>query len=85
MEKSKISGKIEGGKQKDTVIKNFEQVDGKLIMQGGEEGRGWSMVIQRVQENCRQPSLETRPDLSYLAPAQRFKVILRSSVILSSQ
>jgi hypothetical protein len=46
MEKSKISGKVEGGKQEDTVIKNFEQVDGKLIMQGGEGGRGWSMVIQ---------------------------------------
>ncbi len=44
-EKNRISGKVEAGRKKESEIKNLERVDGKLIMQGVEGGRGWSMVI----------------------------------------
>lgn len=27
-------------------LKHFEHLDGRLVLYGGEEGRGWSMVIQ---------------------------------------
>jgi hypothetical protein len=45
LDKNKISGKKEDGSKRETNIKVIEQVDNKLIMQGSEQGRGWSIVI----------------------------------------
>lgn len=39
-----LSGVVEGGKVV-TAIKNRQQLDGILILQGAENGRGWSMTI----------------------------------------
>jgi hypothetical protein len=39
-----LSGVVEGGKVT-TAIKNRQQLDGMLILQGAENGRGWSMAI----------------------------------------
>ena len=43
--KNKISAKKEDGDKRETNIKNIERVDNKVIMQGSEQGRGWSIVI----------------------------------------
>jgi hypothetical protein len=34
----------QGGKT--SPLKHFEHLDGQLVLHGGEEGRGWSIVIQ---------------------------------------
>jgi hypothetical protein len=39
-----LSGIAEGEKVV-TAIKNRQQLDGMLILQGSENGRGWSMAI----------------------------------------
>jgi hypothetical protein len=39
-----LSGVAEGEKRA-TAIKNRQQLDGMLILQGTENGRGWSMAI----------------------------------------
>jgi hypothetical protein len=39
-----LSGVVEGEKVV-TAIKNRQQLDGMLILQGAENGRGWSMAI----------------------------------------
>jgi len=39
-----LSGAVEG-EQVVTTIKNRQQLDGTLILQGTENGRGWSMAI----------------------------------------
>lgn len=41
----KISGTRENGEIASTKIENMLHIDGKLILQGAENGRGWSMVI----------------------------------------
>lgn len=41
----KISGTRENGEIASTRIENIARMDGKLILQGAENGRGWSMVI----------------------------------------
>ena len=33
------------GEKRTTSIKNLEKIDGKMIMHGAENGRGWSAVI----------------------------------------
>ncbi len=38
-----ISAVKEGGRQ--TAIKNIERINGKTILQGVQEGRGWTMII----------------------------------------
>jgi hypothetical protein len=40
-----ISGTRENGELASTKIENMLRMDGKLILQGAENGRGWSMVI----------------------------------------
>jgi hypothetical protein len=39
-----LSGAVEGGKVV-TAIQNRQQLDGMLVLQGTENGRGWSMAI----------------------------------------
>jgi len=39
-----VSGVVEGEKLA-TAIKTWQQLDGRLILQGAENGRGWSMTI----------------------------------------
>ena len=45
VEAKTISATEESGISKVSAIKNVEHVDGHLIMQGAENGRGWTMVI----------------------------------------
>jgi hypothetical protein len=44
-EEKTISGTRGGGEVLTTKILDMEHFDGKLILQGRENGRGWSMVI----------------------------------------
>ena len=37
--------KITGGKARQTEIKSAARMDGRLILQGGESGRGWTATI----------------------------------------
>lgn len=40
-----ISATEESGRQEVTTINNIEHLDGKIILQGAENGRGWTIVI----------------------------------------
>jgi len=40
-----ISGTREDGEVRTTKIKNTERIDGKLILQGIQNGKAWTMVI----------------------------------------
>ena len=40
----RLSGRSAEGEET-TVIQNVQSVDGKQILQGAENGRGWSIVI----------------------------------------
>jgi hypothetical protein len=42
----KLSGKLETGEEQSTPIQNVVTSDGRTILQGAENGRGWSLVIQ---------------------------------------
>jgi hypothetical protein len=44
----KITGTMGDGSKKTTKIKNKTRDNGKLILQGAENGRGWSMVISET-------------------------------------
>jgi hypothetical protein len=44
-EEKTISGTRKSGETATTKIENTARMDGKLILQGAENGRGWSMVI----------------------------------------
>ena len=44
-EKKRLSGTLESGNQVSTGIQNRQRIDGKTILQGAENGRGWSVVI----------------------------------------
>ncbi len=44
-EEKEISGTRENGEIASTRIENIAHMDGKVILQGAENGRGWSMVI----------------------------------------
>lgn len=44
-EEKVITGKRGGGKIRSTTVKNMERVDGKMILQGIQNGKAWSMVI----------------------------------------
>jgi hypothetical protein len=44
----RLSGTPSGGEEQRTAIQNVQSVDGKLILQGAENGRGWSMVIDQA-------------------------------------
>ena len=41
----KISGKRADGQLRTTEIMNMARIDGKLILQGVQEGKAWNMVI----------------------------------------
>jgi len=40
-----ISGKREDGKVRSTTVRKTERVDGKMILQGIQNGKAWSMVL----------------------------------------
>ena len=40
-----ISATEESGREETTAIQNVQRIGGKLILQGAENGRGWSIVI----------------------------------------
>ncbi len=44
-EKKVITGKRGDGQVLSTTVKNMERVDGKMILQGIQNGKAWSMVI----------------------------------------
>jgi hypothetical protein len=44
-EKNMASGSVAGGEVREVQIERKEHDSGMLVMQGGQEGRGWSMVI----------------------------------------
>jgi hypothetical protein len=43
--KKTISGTLESGEVRTAKIENMARSDGKLILQGVQNGKGWSMVI----------------------------------------
>ena len=40
-----ITATEESGREDMTKIKNFERFNGKIVLQGSENGRGWTIVI----------------------------------------
>jgi len=40
-----IAATEENGRKEVTRIRNFEHTNGKMVLQGSENGRGWTMVI----------------------------------------
>ena len=44
----KISGTRESGEMLTTKIENIERGDGKLVLQGTENNKGWSMLINEA-------------------------------------
>jgi hypothetical protein len=44
-EEKVITGKKGDGQVRSTTVKNMERVDGKMILQGIQNGKAWSMVI----------------------------------------
>ena len=46
--KKTISGTRQDGTVRTTEIKTVEHMDGKLILQGVQNGRGWTMVISEA-------------------------------------
>lgn len=46
-----ISGNRVGGEERTTKIENMEHTDGKLILQGTQNGKGWSIVITEITGN----------------------------------
>jgi len=44
----KISGTRESGEVLTTEIENMERSDGKLVLQGTQNNKGWSMLINEV-------------------------------------
>ena len=44
--KKSLSGKLEDGTVRTTPVRHVEKLDGSTLLQGGEYGRGWSIVIQ---------------------------------------
>jgi hypothetical protein len=44
-EEKVITGKRGDGKVRSTIVRNLERVDGKMILQGIQNGKAWSMVI----------------------------------------
>ena len=43
-----ISGTLEDGTVRTTEIKGMEQMEGNLILQGVQNGKGWNMVISET-------------------------------------
>lgn len=41
----RLSGTLEDGNEVTTAIQNSQSIEGKTILQGAENGRGWSVVI----------------------------------------
>jgi hypothetical protein len=48
VKKRRISGTRQDGTVRTTEIKNVEHMDGKLILQGVQNGKGWTMVISEA-------------------------------------
>ena len=46
-EAGKLSGKSPDGEVQETTVQNTTKIDGKTILQGAENGRAWSLVIDQ--------------------------------------
>jgi hypothetical protein len=44
----RLRGTVLGGEEQTTVIGNVKSANGRSILQGAENGRGWSMTIDHV-------------------------------------
>jgi hypothetical protein len=47
-ENKMVSGTVESGEKREVGIKNSGRAEGKMVLQGGQGGRGWNMVIGEV-------------------------------------
>ena len=47
-----------------SAVKNIEHVDGRLILQGAENGRGWTLVI--LKENGKMSSTVSDEDVGFV-------------------
>lgn len=47
-QKKTASGTLENGVVREVGIERMERENGMLVLQGGQQGRGWSMVIGEV-------------------------------------
>ena len=45
VKKNVITGTLEGGATRTTKIERMEHVNGRLVLQGGEDGKAWSISI----------------------------------------
>ena len=45
--KKRLTGKGPGSEERTTVIQNVEKSEGRMILQGAENGRGWSIDIHQ--------------------------------------
>jgi hypothetical protein len=45
MKKEQLRGKVLGGEEETTAIENIRHADGRTILQGSENSRGWSITI----------------------------------------
>jgi hypothetical protein len=43
-----LSGRLESGDERKTPVRHVERGDDSTLLQGGEFGRGWSLVIQHA-------------------------------------
>jgi hypothetical protein len=43
--KKQLRGTVLGGEEETTQIQNIQNVNGRTVLQGAENGRGWSMTI----------------------------------------
>jgi hypothetical protein len=48
----KISGTMENGESRTASIESMTRVDGNLVLQGFQNGRAWSMVINESTGKC---------------------------------
>jgi hypothetical protein len=45
--KKQLRGTVLGGEEETTQIQNIQNVNGRTVLQGAENGRGWSMTIDQ--------------------------------------
>jgi hypothetical protein len=57
---NKISTTRANKVKRESTINNLQRVDGKIFMQGVENGRGWSMVIEETSGKMSASALEER-------------------------
>lgn len=61
-EQKTLSGMVGGGDKRTTAIQNVRKVEGRTILQGAENGRGWSLVIDQASGNMSASVAAVAPD-----------------------